>query len=81
VGDAEVAAVLQPVGADHRQGDVMADARRDFGRGQVASGRLEEVHRRLGLERRRIGDVDDHFGAGQRFGQALAGDRVHAGVG
>ena len=74
----EVAAVGQPVGADDRQGDVVPDAGRGLGVQQVARGGLEELEHRGVLERGRVRDVDDRRGAGQRLGQALAGDRVDA---
>src|SRR5690606_13986664 len=35
----------------------------------------------LVLERRRVRNVDDDVGAGERFSEALAGQRVDAGVG
>src|SRR3546814_919736 len=78
---AEIAAGLQALGADDRQRDMMADPRGRLGRDQVAPGRLKEVHRDLVLEGRRVGEIDDDFGAGQCVGEALAGDRVDPGVG
>ena len=48
---------------------------------EVAGRGPEEVHHRVVLERRRVGHVDDHVGAVERVGQALAGERVDAGVG
>jgi hypothetical protein len=56
---AEIAAVLQALGADNREGEVMPDAGGDLGCGQVPAGSLEEIHRGLVLERGRVGNVDD----------------------
>ena len=75
----QIAAVGQPVGADDRQGDVMADARRAIGGEQVRPGRLEEGHR-LVVEGGRVGDVHDDLGAGQGVREALAGEGVDAGI-
>ena len=77
----EVALVGHALGADHRQRHVVADARRLLRREQVAGRRLEELEHRRVLERRRVGDVDDDVGALEHLGQALARERVDAGVG
>jgi hypothetical protein len=68
---AEIAAGLQALCPDHRQGDVVGDAGGLFRGQQVAARGLEEVQRGGVLERRRVGDVDDDLGAGQRLGQTL----------
>jgi len=76
----KIAAFLQALGADDREGDVMPDASGHFGRSEVLAGGLEEFHRGLIFERRRVGHVDDDLGAAQRLDQAFAGDRVDSGV-
>ena len=48
---------------------------------QVAPSRLEELHDRRILERRRVGDVHNYLGARKRLGQALARNGVDARVG
>ncbi len=77
---AEITAFLQPLGADDRKRDMMFDARRLFGRKQVAAGGLEEREHRLALERGRIGKIDDDVATGKRLSEAFARDRVHAGI-
>ena len=65
---AKIAAVLQAVRSDDRERDVMLDAIGHFGRGDVLSRGLKEVHRGPIFERRRVGHVDDDVGALQDFG-------------
>jgi hypothetical protein len=50
----------------------MLDAIGDFGRGDVLSRGLKEVHRGPIFERRRVGHVDDNFGTCKRLRQAFA---------
>lgn len=47
---------------------------------QVVRGRREEVQHRVIGEGRRIGDVDERVGAGQRVGQTRPGEHVDTGV-
>ena len=75
---AEIAAALEPVGADDRQRDAMPYAGLLRRRDQVARPRLEEVQYRLVLERGRIRHVDDNIGACKRRLQALPGHGVDA---
>ena len=56
-------------------------ARGGFGREQVAARGLEEVEHGLVFERGRIGHVDHHLRARERFDQAFAGERVDARLG
>ena len=56
---AEVAALGEPLGADHRQRDVVLHTGRAGGREQIAGRRGEELHDGRVLERRRVRDVDD----------------------
>ena len=58
----------------------MLDAGGHFRRREVLTGRLEEVHRSLIFERRRVGHVDDDLSARKRICQAFASNRVHARV-
>jgi hypothetical protein len=60
---------------------MVGDAGGLFGGQQVAAGGLEEGQGGLRLERRRVGHVDDHLGAGQGLGEAFAGEGVDAGAG
>jgi hypothetical protein len=47
---AEITAVLQALGSDDRESDVMLDAGGHFCRSEVLAGGLEEVHRGFILE-------------------------------
>ena len=67
----------EPIGADHRQRDMVADACVGFGREQVGGRGVEELPCRI-VERRRVRDVDDHLRTRDRLGQSLAGERVDA---
>jgi hypothetical protein len=60
---------------------VVPDACSRLGGEQVAGRGGEELEDRGLLERRRVRDVHDDVRAAERVGQALAGDRVDAGVG
>ena len=75
---AEVAAREHAVGADDREGHMMADAGGRFGGVDVSAGRFEEVQNGLVFERRRVGDVDDNGRAGECVREAFAGERVDA---
>ena len=68
----------EPIGADHRQRDMVADARVGFGREQVGGRGVEELPCRI-VEGRRVRDVDDYLRALDRLGQSLTGERVDAG--
>jgi len=78
--DLRVDAHEHRVGAHDGQGDVMVDSGCHFGFKNVAPCGAEEVHRRLFVEGRRVGDVDHHVGASERFGETLPGDGVDAGA-
>src|SRR5262249_49443069 len=67
----KIAAGLQALGADDREGDVMLDAGGHFGRREVPAGGLKELHRGPVFERRRGGHVDDDLGTRKRRRQAL----------
>ena len=58
---AKVATVLQALGTDDRQRNMMAHPGSGFRREQVAARGLEELQSRLILERRRIRHVDDNL--------------------
>ena len=75
-----VAALGQPIGADHRQGDVMTNAGGRLRVEEVAGRGLEELEHGSVLERRRVRHVDDHLCALERIGDAFTGERVHARV-
>ena len=77
----EVALVLQTLGADHGQGHVVLHAGRLLGGEQVAGRRREEVEHRGVLERGRVRHVDDHVGALEHLGEAVARERVDPGGG
>lgn len=55
-------------GTDDRQRDVMADARGLFRRSEILTGGREEIDRRF-VEGRRVGEIDNDLGAGERFGK------------
>jgi hypothetical protein len=78
---AEIAAILQPIGADNRERNMMPDTRRLLGSSDIAARGLEEIHRRLIVEGRRVRDVDDDFGAFERPVEAFAGKRVDTRIG
>lgn len=78
---AQLAAFRKTVGADDRKRDVMLHASRRFSGKKIPARRFEEFRDRLVLERRRVGDIDDNPGAGQLFGQSLAGEGIDAGPG
>jgi hypothetical protein len=78
---AEVAAVRRALGADHGECDVMTDGCISLRAREIAARILEEGENRRVLEGRRVRDVHDHLGAGQRLPQTLAGRGVHAGPG
>src|SRR5688572_7574323 len=78
---AQVAALRNPVGTDHRQRDMMPHARGRLGGHQVAARLLEELQDSLVFERWRVRHIDDEVGARQRFGQPFAGDGVDARAG
>ena len=78
---AQVAAVGQPVRADHRERDVVTHAGGLLRGQQVAPGGLEEVEHRGVVEGRRVGHVHHDVGAGEHLGQTLAGEGVDAGAG
>ena len=75
---AEVTAREQAIGADDRQGHMMADAGGRFGGVDVAAGRFEEVQNGLVLERGGVRYVDDNGRTGECVGEPLAGKRVDA---
>jgi hypothetical protein len=77
----EVPAVGQPVGADDRQGHVVADTEGRFCGEDVAGRGLEELQHRCVAPSRCVRHVDDNPGGLERFGQSLAGQRVDARVG
>ena len=77
----EIAVLGKPFATDDRQGNVMANAGGSFGSQQVTARRFEEIEDGLVFPRRRVRHVDDDIGAIHRFGQALAGDAVHARAG
>jgi hypothetical protein len=58
----------------------MLDASGHFGRSEVLASGLEELHRGLIFERRRVGHVDDDFSSRKHLGQAFARDCVDARV-
>ncbi len=59
---------------------MMPDARRRFGRQQIAPGRLEEIHHRLGFERRGVGYINHRLRARERGRQPFSRERVDARV-
>jgi hypothetical protein len=63
----QVAAVADTVRTDHRQRDIVRDARRRRGAQQVPGRGPEEIHDGTVLERRGVGHVDDDIGSGQRL--------------
>ena len=76
----KVAAVRRAVGADDREHDVMPDPDLALRLEQGPGRRLEELEHGRGLERRRVGHVDDDIGAGQAVDHPGARDRVEAGA-
>ncbi|MOA32954.1 hypothetical protein D3C78_1542120 [compost metagenome] len=63
----EVATFEHPLGADDGKGDVMPDLGSLLRGEDIAPGYFEELQRGGVFERRRVGDVDDHVSALQRF--------------
>jgi hypothetical protein len=76
---AEIAGLRQPVAPDHRQRDVVPQARLLASLDQVPGDGAEERHHVVVGERRRVRHVDHHLGVLQHLLEALAGERVHAG--
>jgi hypothetical protein len=68
----------EPIGAHHRQRDMVADACVGFSLEQVSGRGMEELLRSI-IEGRRVRDVDDHFGAFDGLGEAFTGNCVDAG--
>jgi hypothetical protein len=67
---------LHPLGAHHRECDVVLDPGGLLGSGEVARGFFEEIEHGGIFERGRVGNVDHHVGALQGSLQAFPGHRV-----
>jgi hypothetical protein len=78
---AKIAAVLKLFGADDRKRDMVLHTRCCLGFDQILPGSLEEIHRRLILERRGVRHIDDDLRPFQRVGKALASDGVDPCIG
>ncbi|MCY1176998.1 hypothetical protein D9M73_172870 [compost metagenome] len=63
----EVAALEHPLGAHDGEGNVVLDSSGLLRGENITSGGFEELQRGGIFERRRVGDVDDHVSALQRF--------------
>src|SRR5215470_1754091 len=77
----EIAIVGKPFATNERQGNMVAHAGSSFRSQQVTARCLEKLEDCLVFPYRRVGHIDDDFGAVERFGQTLAGDGVYARVG
>lgn len=70
---AEITHRLEAVGTDDREGNVVTNTRRSLFGEQIAAGRLKKCAIRLGLEGRRICNIDNDFCARENRCQAFAG--------
>ncbi|MND79247.1 hypothetical protein D3C80_709780 [compost metagenome] len=77
---AHVTALGQAIGTDNGKRDVMLYAGGLFRRRQIAARCLKEFEYGLVLEGRRVCQVDNDGGSGERLGETFTRDRVDAGV-